>query len=189
MVTEELEEVLGQLDDAFGDEPLPSEDRLVYDNSGYHLECNQVRARFRGRHWRNLRIEDLEGEGDALSFFTPEAFRFFLPAFIRISLLDPVRADLITDAILASFAQADLLQVWEKRKEALLEAIRARDIPDKLLLGLAPTEKPRPDAHSARVEVLTEDQRRAVKSFVSFLRKHRAEEFTFGELDLVEEVL
>lgn len=82
----EIERILEGLTIAFGDLPVPPEDQIVHDNSSFHLECNDIRAKLRNRHWRDLSIENLEGEADSLAFLTNEAFRFFLPAFIRASL-------------------------------------------------------------------------------------------------------
>lgn len=190
MVTGEIAALFTELDAAFGDLPIPGEDRIVYDNSGYHLECNQVRAKFRNRHWRDLTVEDLQGEADSLAFFTLEAFRFFLPAFIRVAVLDPVRADLIPDSILGSLVRPDLSGSWEERKEPLLETIRRLGMPEKLLLDLAPKADPELDAFCrAHVEALSDHQRQAVMSFVVFLKKHRSQDFIFGELELAERAL
>jgi hypothetical protein len=94
-----------QIDLAFGHLPIPDDDHLVLDNSGYHLECNQVKEKFRGRHWRSLLLKDLEFEADSLAFFTPEAFRFFLPAYIRVSLLNYEEADIIPMSVLGSLTR------------------------------------------------------------------------------------
>lgn len=187
---DEITQILAVLDSAFGELKAPSDDEIVYDNSGYHLECNEIRAKFRRRHWRDLHAQDLEGEGDALYFFTTEAFRFFLPAFIRASLLDPVRADLITDCILNSLARPDLTTWWDNRGEAITETLRQRGIPDKVLVDITAHEEPGLDAGCwRRVAALNEQQRGAVIDFVAFLRTHRREEFVFGQLDLVEQAL
>lgn len=190
MNQEEIAALERQLEEAFGDLPVPAEDELVYDNSGDHFECNQISARFRGRHWRDLTIEDVTEEPDALAFLTTEAFRFFLPAFIRVSLLEPERADRIPTHVLSSLARPADREWWAERKQSLLETARARRIPEQVILELAPTDEPELDAVCrARVEALTKNQKRVVRSFVTFLRKRRGEEFTFGELDKVEAAL
>ncbi len=38
------------------------------------------------KHWDNLTVEYCESRPDALGFLTPEAFRFYLPAFLLASL-------------------------------------------------------------------------------------------------------
>jgi len=115
---------------AFGNLSVPGDDNLVLNDSGSHLECNQVKAKFRGRHWRSLSLSDLTGEADSLAFFTPEAFRFFLPAFVRASVLDYDRSDLIpmvvvgalmrpTDPCLASYHEARIATLTGKQKRVL----------------------------------------------------------------------
>jgi Family of unknown function (DUF6714) len=112
----------GELERAFGHLPLPKSDGIVYDNSGEHLECNQVRAKYSGRHWRDLSIEDIIEEPDALAFFTDEAFRFYLPAFIRASLRDPERADLIPYHVLSSLARPADREWWQEHGRSVFRS-------------------------------------------------------------------
>lgn len=122
--------LLERLEAAFGELPMPEDDHLVFDDSGYHLECNQVKAKFRGRHWRSLSPTDLQGEADSLAFFTPEAFRFFLPAYVRASVLDYERADLIPMVVVGALARPGdpgLLSYFQSR-------IGALDVPQRAVL-------------------------------------------------------
>jgi hypothetical protein len=103
--TDKVMTLLEGLDAAFGGLPVPDDENLVLDNSGYDLECNQIKAQFRQRQWRSLSPVDLEGKADSLALFTPEAFRFFLPAYVRATLLDYERADLIPMVVVAALAR------------------------------------------------------------------------------------
>ncbi len=49
---------------------------------------------FKGKHWREVSLETLISNRDHLSFFTPEAFRFYLPAFLIALLTHPNPLDL-----------------------------------------------------------------------------------------------
>ncbi|PYQ65480.1 MAG: hypothetical protein DMF53_05465 [Acidobacteria bacterium] len=114
--------LLERLEAAFGDLPVPDDEHLVPDSSGYDLERNQVQAKFRGRHWRSLSPADLAGEADSLALFTPEAFRFFLPAYVRASVLDYERADLIPMVVVWALARPGdpgLLSYFQSRIGAL----------------------------------------------------------------------
>jgi len=190
---EDIAALLGELEAAFGDLPVPPDDQIVYDNSGDHLECNQIRAKLRGRHWRDLSSDDLAGEADSLGFLTPEAFRFFLPASITVSLIDPERADLIPNVILWSLAKPALSEFWSRRGESILEGAEAHGIPKGLLSELAAAATAGghhgDEARERRLEMLSTEQKRAVRNFISFLRRHRSGEFPYGELDRVEEAL
>jgi uncharacterized protein DUF6714 len=79
----ELNENLSQaIGDAFSTTAYPGDDRLVYDTSGAHLECNQVAEAFRGLQWQDVSVDLLLNQPDSLFFFTPEAYRYYLPAFM-----------------------------------------------------------------------------------------------------------
>ena len=71
---------------AFADSDYPDDDRIVYDNRAYHLECTEVREAFRGRHWRDVTDETLAVHSAALHFMTLEAQAYYLPAFLVYSL-------------------------------------------------------------------------------------------------------
>jgi Family of unknown function (DUF6714) len=78
--------LVNQIQAAFETEPYPGDDRLVNSRGGYHLEANQIAAAFQGKHWRQLDLRFLFPQRQSLYFFTPEAFRFFLPAYLLASL-------------------------------------------------------------------------------------------------------
>lgn len=186
----EIEEILKDLDIAFGGLSIPPDGQIVYDNSGYHLECNQIRAKFRNRHWKDISIRDLEGEADSLAFLTNEAFRFFLPAFIQVALLHPIQADLIPDFVLGLLARPDLTKWWEEREMSIREIFHERGIPERILSDLPTNESPDNEASCReRVASLSELQRHAVLKFVKFLQKYRREEFAIGHLERVGEAL
>jgi hypothetical protein len=46
------------------------------------LECVEIQQAFAGKHWSELSQETLIRENYALAFLTPEAFRFYLPAYL-----------------------------------------------------------------------------------------------------------
>jgi hypothetical protein len=76
---------------AFGGLIYPGDAHLVYDNSAAHLECNQVREFFQGKRWQDITLDALLAgyNGDAsacLNFMTPEAFRYYLPAYLFIAI-------------------------------------------------------------------------------------------------------
>jgi hypothetical protein len=118
MVTARVEKLLQNIDEAFSSVPTPTSDNLVYDNSEYNLECKRIKEKFNGTHWRDLSIADLQGQSAALSFFSPDAFRFFLPAFLRVSILDYQRSDVIPDSIVSDLSppkDESLCSYWAER--------------------------------------------------------------------------
>jgi hypothetical protein len=67
-------------------------------------ECEEVAGYFGGRRWQELvNADELRYHECALSLFTPQAFHYYLPAFIRATLRDPKGADVIPDGITFAF--------------------------------------------------------------------------------------
>lgn len=81
----EIEALKNQIRSAFAEVQYPGDERLRGSDEGD--EPFQTEREFRGkRDWRDLDAEFLDsspnGLGSALSFFSHEAFRFYLPAYL-----------------------------------------------------------------------------------------------------------
>lgn len=73
MLAEEIEK-------AFGSMEYPENDSIV--SGGRHVEFEKMAESFRGKHWKEIQQDDLYRWQQELSYFTPRAFRFYLPAFL-----------------------------------------------------------------------------------------------------------
>ena len=166
-VTSEVLRLLDELEVSFGHLPTPPSRRIVVDNDD--LECQQIREKLGGHHWRDLAIDDLAGESDALSFLTPEAFRFYLPAFIRVSLTDPFRADLIPDAILSALGIPEDPVVRRERERELTRRVAKTGLPAKALEDLLEEREPALETSSKPIEKSAErySHRRSEEPFWS----------------------
>ena len=75
---------------AFANTRYPGDDNIGYDKTGEHLECKQVADHFRGTIWQAVDLAFLRKYGEradvsvALTFLSPEAFRYYLPAFLLV---------------------------------------------------------------------------------------------------------
>jgi len=91
------------------------EDRLVSAWSGFEpppldritthkcSECDEIADYFGGTVWYDLTdINALRYHEVALALFAPEAFHYYLPAFMRATLRDPSGADVIPEGIMSS---------------------------------------------------------------------------------------
>ncbi len=66
----------------------------------YHCsECARIAKFFKGRSSGGLTVEELCAQHVALSLFTPDAFHYYLPAFMLASLDGYQKGDVIPDAI------------------------------------------------------------------------------------------
>ena len=79
--------------EAFRDTPRPTGKLTdTYDDEG-------VEAYFAGRPWSGHDVATLRRHAAAMSLFTTEAFRYYLPAFMLAELSDPETADIIGESI------------------------------------------------------------------------------------------
>jgi hypothetical protein len=62
-------------------------------------ECGRIAAYFKGKLGTGQTMEELRDYHVALSLFTPEAFHYFLPAFMLASVDSYEKGDVIPDAI------------------------------------------------------------------------------------------
>ena len=62
-------------------------------------ECRRIAEYFKGKAWTDQAGEELRQYHVALSLFTPEAFHYFLPAFMLASIDSYERGDVMPDAI------------------------------------------------------------------------------------------
>ncbi|MFN7960547.1 MAG: DUF6714 family protein [Thermoanaerobaculia bacterium] len=179
-----------KLEEAFPDLPPISADCVTTDPGYLDPERIGLKRKFGGRLWTSLSFEDLQGEAGCFGFLTPEAFRYYLPAFIRFSLIDPVGADLIVDSILSSLASPDRRDDFQRRLPEYLATARRLGIPAEIVEGLKPPDpEERATYRAERIAGLTPKQRAVVTDFVRFLIAHRSEAFMPGELEAVLEAL
>ena len=86
------------IEEAFADVPYPGDGNIT--KCPYNCsECTRVALYFKGKEQAGHKEEDLRAFHVALSLFTPEAFQFFLPSFMMMSLNSYEKGDIIPDAI------------------------------------------------------------------------------------------
>lgn len=90
-------ELLDLIEAAFPEASRPISGTLseaTYDDEG-------TNSFFGGTDWRAHSTDALREHAASLSFFTPEAFRYYLPAFLVCSIRDPEKADVIPEGIVS----------------------------------------------------------------------------------------
>jgi hypothetical protein len=70
---------------AFADVPAPDEGRLHDRSTEAAADCEP----FQGKRWQEVPAEVLDRHQYALFWFTPEAYHYYLPAFLRAGLVAP----------------------------------------------------------------------------------------------------
>src|SRR4051812_38262225 len=86
--------------ETFGGMPYPGDEQIVVDHPGYNGEREEIKSALKGRHWRDLSFEILDSLRVALLLVSPEGFRFYLPAYMIISMMDYYRADTIPGTVI-----------------------------------------------------------------------------------------
>ena len=82
-------ELIQEIKVAFADMPFPGAQRMVNDMGGDDLERKQIREEFSHyTDWQDVPRELLWSERDALSFFEPSGFAFYLPAYMVVAVED-----------------------------------------------------------------------------------------------------
>jgi hypothetical protein len=117
------------IEEAFKDVPYPGDNNIT--RCPYHCaECRRIAEFFKGKTWQGHTIEELRGYHVALSLFTPEAFHYFLPAFMLVSMVGYERGDVIPDAIRFHFEYSQEIQghfplrmskLSEDQREAIID--------------------------------------------------------------------
>jgi hypothetical protein len=81
------EELKHRIERAFGEMAYPGDDNITISNCDCE-ECNDTREFFQGKHWSELAGADqnLMGLWGGLSILSPDAWRFYLPAYLIVGL-------------------------------------------------------------------------------------------------------
>jgi hypothetical protein len=97
------------IEEAFADVSYPGDGNIT--KCPYNCaECTRVALYFKGKAQGGHQEEDLRANHVALSLFTPEAFHYFLPAFMLMSLGSYEKGDIIPDAIRFHFEYTHEMQ-------------------------------------------------------------------------------
>lgn len=97
------------IETAFADVPYPGDNNIT--RCPYNCsECRRIALHFKGKPARGYTTEELKDYHVALSLFTPEAFHFFLPAFMLASMDKYEKGDVIPDSIRFHFEYSQEMQ-------------------------------------------------------------------------------
>jgi hypothetical protein len=91
-----------EIEAAFADAPRPADDHLVRHPDATSGDDAEIAAAFRGKRWDELPIELLAHHHEAVFFLTPEAYRYFLPAYLIACVGGVRRAGNIASAVVSS---------------------------------------------------------------------------------------
>jgi hypothetical protein len=87
--------VVKQIEEAFSDTPYPQETGIY----GYSIDYD-----LQGKHWKEITPDIIFRQRGELSFITFEAFRFYLPVFMRAALLHYDEVDTLPGNLISHLA-------------------------------------------------------------------------------------
>jgi hypothetical protein len=89
-------EIIHLIEDAWREVPYPGDDKIFTPDS---YDDEDIVNYFGGTTWRGHSPANLRAHSSAFTFFTPEAFHYWLPAFMIATIQSPEEADVIDDYI------------------------------------------------------------------------------------------
>jgi hypothetical protein len=113
----DVDTLLRHMEESFGGLPYPGDENIAArgDGSG---DAERLRKALKGLHWRDVPFEVLVSVRSSVSSLSPEGFRFYLPAFMSFSILDPSRADVIPEFLIGALTRPDASDI-DKVREGL----------------------------------------------------------------------
>jgi hypothetical protein len=104
-------------------------------------ECEETVARFMGRRWPDISVEDLAGNPGP-SLLTPSGFRYYLPAMMVRSLEVERELGILPDSVVGMLSPAGgklseyhvprLTGFTPEQVQAILAFLRCRDVSEKI---------------------------------------------------------
>jgi hypothetical protein len=111
----DAETLCSHIQESFGSMPYPGDEQIV---TGENSEDQKILRLLKGLHWRDVPLETLDHLRSDLTFMSPEAFRFYLPAFMIYSIVDFDRADVAVDRVIANLTLLFASDIWSKPSHA-----------------------------------------------------------------------
>jgi len=112
--------VIGLIEGAWQEVPYPGDEKIFTPDS---YDDEDIVNYFGGTTWRGHSPTDLRCHSSAFTFFTPEAFHYWLPAFMIAAIENPEEADVVCERIAWSVSDNHAAQRWPLFSEAQREAV------------------------------------------------------------------
>jgi hypothetical protein len=102
--------------------PYPGDDKIFTPDSH---DDEDILNYFGGTSWVGHEPGNLRAHSSAFTFFTPEAFHYWLPAFMIAAIQDPAEADVICDYIPLSLTNNYKPTRWSMFSPAQRQSVAA----------------------------------------------------------------
>jgi hypothetical protein len=112
-MTGKVDDVRAEIVQAFGNSQYPGDHNLVIGND---MECEEVAEAFKGKEWDSLSPAFVREQKDALSLLTPEAFRYFFPAYLIACIDARLEVDTAWDSVIHDLTPQRESPGWIERR-------------------------------------------------------------------------
>jgi hypothetical protein len=114
--------VIAQIHEAWREVPYPGDDKIFTPDS---YDDEDIGNYFAGTTWRGHSVVGLRSHSSAFSFFTAEAFHYWLPAFMIAAIESPEEADVLLESIAWSVRGREAPRRWLLFSHAQQQAVIA----------------------------------------------------------------
>jgi uncharacterized protein DUF6714 len=174
--------LLQDITDSFADAAMPDIAHLLEPGAEAELEGERIVAGFGGRRWWDVPHDVLVDRFEALEYFSPQAFRYYLPAFLIASVT--YYAD---DDVLADYVISALTVPQPSDSDGMRDALVA-ELGDEGLIAPGDPIWARMQAYyssgegarhfSQRVSGFSPLQARAIRHFLEYMRDEHGADFS-----------
>jgi hypothetical protein len=98
----EANAVVAEIDAAFSSAPWPPPHRIIQNRRD--IESQEIASILKANHWRDLPFDTVFQLRDSLPFLSPEAFRFYLPAYMITAIRHYEDADTLPEYVVYQLA-------------------------------------------------------------------------------------
>jgi hypothetical protein len=99
-----IEEVIQLIADTFDNADFPSENAVFIPSAGHVFDIDHATIELGKKHWGDVSISTLKRNKDRISYLTPQAFHFYIPAFLIAIAKKPQEIDVLRENIIASLS-------------------------------------------------------------------------------------
>ena len=107
MQEEKIKEFVEAVENAFRGMKYPGDNHIVRESNVLIDDRETTLKSFKGKHWQEVSLDTLIKNRDHLPWFTPNAYRFYLPAFLIASILYYEKVDVLKNNTLYSLTPVE----------------------------------------------------------------------------------
>lgn len=180
----EKEELIIIIKSAFSNEEYPGDMNIVYDNSGKHLECTEIREIFKGKTWQSLPGNFIFEQRFSLPFFSKEGFKYYLPAFMIYAIKDFYGSDTLPDSIISNLTlpiEIDVVIMANAIKKYKIDAQMSDLDFNEILQNQLRVKNAEVKNFIEKAILFSKDQANSILLFLEYMKANYKDEFLNSE--------